>query len=190
MMIYLNDQREFFPDHLERSKKVQKIHYDKSILKEKFTCVGIEAKLPFENLNTDFLFSYRVFPDNIMTYLTEWEFGNREMNIGDTIVQQAYIPPFQKISQKVIFGVRINEIIRQRDRVGFSYETLEGHVEMGMSTFTLEKDPCDKIIFKIQTFSRPGNLLTKIAGPFFSVPYQTYCTKKALINVKRQLEAV
>lgn len=188
MKIYFKDQAEFFSNHLEQLKQLPKIEYNRSILKEKITSVGIETRTTFENLNIDFLFSYKIFPSNIMTYFTEWAFENREMRIGDTIVQQAYIPPFHNISQKIIFGVRINEIIRQNNRVGFSYETLKGHVEMGVSTFTLEKDSNFKTIFKIHTFSQPGNLLTKIVGPFFSVPYQTYCTKKALLNIKRQLE--
>ena len=67
------------------------------------------------------------------------------------------------------------------------YETLEGHVEKGISTFTIEKLE-DKLIFKIQTFSAPGNFLTKLLGPVFSVPYQSYCTGNALENVERQID--
>lgn len=111
----------------------------------------------------------------------------RKMKIGDTIAQQVYIPPSRTFSQKIIFGVRINEIIEQADKKGFSYETLEGHVEKGVSTFTVERLD-NKIVFKVQTYSTPGNILTKILGPIFSVPYQTFCTKTALKNVKRQLE--
>ena len=109
------------------------------------------------------------------------------MKIGDTIAQQVYIPPTKVFSQKIIFGVRINQIIDQTNRKGFSYETLEGHVEKGISTFTLEQVN-NIITFNIQTFSTPGNILTKLLGPVFSVPYQTFCTKNALENVKRQLE--
>jgi uncharacterized protein (UPF0548 family) len=109
------------------------------------------------------------------------------MKAGDTIVQQVYLPPIQSFSQKIIFGVRISEIIDSDDRKGFSYETLEGHVEKGISIFTIEKLN-DKPIFKIQTFSKPGNLLTRLMGPIFSIPYQKYCTKAALKNVKRQIE--
>jgi uncharacterized protein (UPF0548 family) len=59
---------------------------------------------------------------------------------------------------------------------------------MGESTFTIEKSGESKLFFKIHTFSKPGNFLTKLVGPFFSIPYQSYCTKKALENVKRQIE--
>ena len=138
-------------------------------------------------MNLDFLFDYKIFPDNIMTYKTQWADENRKMKIGDTIAQQVYIPPTKIFSQKNIFGVRINEIINQVHKKGFSYETLEGHVEKGVSTFTVEQLN-DNIIFKVQTFSSPGNILTKILGPVFSIPYQTFCTKSALNNVKSQLE--
>ena len=61
-------------------------------------------------------------------------------------------------------------------------------MERGISTFTIERLE-DRVIFKIRTFSTPGNILTRLVGPIFSVPYQAYCTKAALERVKRQVEA-
>ena len=80
-------------------------------------------------------------------------------------------------------------MINQPDRKGFSYETLEGHAEKGISTFTVEQSG-NKILFKIQTYSTPGNFFTKLAGPVFSIPYQSFCTGAALRHVKRQLDAL
>ena len=161
--------------------------YDKSRLTDNISTIDIETTKNLDQLNLDFLFDYQIFPDNIMTFKNEWRDQRRKMKIGDTIAQQVYIPPTRTFSQKIIFGVRINEIIDQADKKGFSYETLEGHVEKGVSTFTVEQ--LDNIIvFKIQTYSTPGNILTKLLGPVFSVPYQTFCTKTALKNVKQQLE--
>jgi hypothetical protein len=161
--------------------------YDKSQLKDKISTIDIETTKKLDQLNLNFLFDYQIFPDNIMTFKNEWTDQSRKMKIGDTIAQQVYIPPTRTFSQKIIFGVRINEIIDQADKKGFSYESLEGHVEKGVSTFTVEQLD-NKIVFKIQTYSTPGNILTKLLGPIFSVPYQTFCTKTALKNVKRQLE--
>jgi uncharacterized protein (UPF0548 family) len=138
-------------------------------------------------LQLDFLFDYKVFPSNILSFYPQWINEGRRRKINDTIVQQVFIPPINNFSQKIIFGVRINEIINDPNKKGFSYETLEGHVEKGVSTFTLEQVQ-DRIIFNIQTFSKPGNLLTQMLGPIFSLPYQAFCTKAALKNVKRQLE--
>jgi hypothetical protein len=139
-------------------------------------------------LDLSFLWNYHIFPKSIMAFLTEWNYKKRQMQIGDTILQQAFFPPLGWLSQKLLFGVRINNIINEPNKKGFSYETLKGHAEMGESTFTIEKSGESKLFFKIHTFSKPGNFLTKLVGPFFSIPYQSYCTKKALENVKRQIE--
>lgn len=77
--------------------------------------------------------------------------------------------------------------LTKQTKKGFSYETLEGHVEKGISTFTVEQ-LVNKIVFKVQTYSTPGNTWVNLLGPVFSIPYQTFCTKTALKNVKRQLE--
>jgi len=187
MKIYLTDQKNNFKKHLDFLKTKLVMNYDKSKLTEKNTTIAINTTKKIDELNLDFLFDYQIFPDNIMTFKTQWTDENRIIKIGDTIAQQVYIPPTKIFSQKIIFGVRINEIIDQADRKGFSYETLEGHVEKGVSTFTVEQFD-NKIFFKVQTYSTPENILTKILGPIFSVPYQTFCTKTALNNVKRQLE--
>ena len=125
-----------------------------------------------------------------MTHQTQWQFEGRNMRPGDTIVQQVYIPPIKNVPLKLIFGVRIHSIIREAERIGFSYETLEGHVERGLSTFTIEQTRERKLIFKIHTFSEPGNIASKLLAPVFALPYQAYCTREALKNVQRQLQKV
>jgi hypothetical protein len=187
MKIYLTDQKNKFKQHLDFLKTKNVMTYDKTRLTEKITTIEIKTTKKIDQLNLETLFDYQIFPDNIMTSKNQWTDENRKMRIGDTIAQQVYIPPTKTFSQKIIFGVRINEIIDQGDKKGFSYETLEGHVEKGISTFTVEQLD-DKLIFKIMTYSAPGNILTKLLGPIFSVPYQTFCTKTALDNVKRKLE--
>ncbi len=155
--------------------------YDLTRLKERVST--IELATNFEEHDQSVLFNYHIFPNRIMTFLTEWGNENREIRTGDTIVQQVYIPPFMNFSQKIIFGVRIKELINEPNRIGFSYETLEGHVERGISTFTVELVN-NRTIFKIHTFSTPGNTLSKLLGPIFSRPYQTYCTNSALRNFR------
>lgn len=161
--------------------------FDKTKLKEKTTKIDIKTERTLGQLNLDFLFDYKIFPSSIMTFMTQWGKEQRKMKIGDTILQQVFIPPTKTFSQKIVFGVRINDIIDETERKGFSYETIEGHVEKGESTFTIENIN-GGLIFKIKTFSEPGNLLTKLVGPIFTVPYQTYCTRTALENVKKQIE--
>lgn len=160
--------------------------YEQKDLKEKITSIDLDCTRKISELDLDFLFQYHIFPNYIMSFLCLWETENRSMQVGDTILQQVYLPPIKNFSQKVIFGVRICKIIDEENIKGFSYETLEGHVEKGISTFTIEVFE-NKLIFKIHTFSSPGNFLTKLLGPIISVPYQTFCTKKALNNVKNTI---
>lgn len=187
MKIYLKNQFANFKKHLDCLKTIQVMKYEKSQLTEKTTSIDLKTTKKLEQINLDFLFDYQIFPNNIMKFKTQWADEKRIMKVGDTIVQQVYIPPTKIFSQKIIFGVRINEIINQAGKKGFSYETLEGHVEKGISTFTVEQIN-NKLIFKVHTYSTPGNILTKLLGPIFSIPYQTYCTKKVLKTVKKQIE--
>jgi len=189
MKVYLTDQSKYFPQHLEFFKRQPVMLYSKSKMKEKTTVISIAGTTGAQNLNTQFFFDYKIFPGNIMSYWTQWNAEGRQMQIGDTIVQQVFIPPFRHLSQKIILAVRINEIIREPTKIGFSYETLEGHVEKGISIFSIEETKEQRTIFKVHTFSKPGNLISKLVAPIFSIPYQAFCTRQGLRNVKRQLES-
>jgi len=187
MKIYLTDQADNFEGLLKQLTTKATMTFDKTKLKEKTTTIDIKTEKTLGQIDLDFLFDYKIFPSNIMTFTTQWGREKRKMKIGDTILQQAFIPPTKTFSQKIVFGVRINNMIDESDRKGFSYVTIEGHVEKGESTFIIEQGDSG-LIFKIKTFSEPGNLLTKLVGPIFTVPYQTYCTRTALENVKKQIE--
>jgi hypothetical protein len=187
MKIYLTDQADNFDRLLTQLMTKPTMTFDKTKLKEKTTTIDIKTGRTLGQLDLDFLFAYKIFPSRIMTFMTQWGKEDRKMKIGDTILQQVFIPPTKRFSQKIVFGVRVNSIIDETDEKGFSYVTVDGHVERGESTFTIENSN-GGLIFKIKTFSEPGNLLTKIVGPIFAVPYQTYCTLTALENVKKQIE--
>lgn len=189
MKVFLSDQTKKLPKLLSVFKKAVVMPYDKKQLKEKVTVIDIPNKYEIEELDLNFFFDYKIFPENIISAYCQWNDENRSMQVGDTIVQQAFIPPNKVLSQKIVFAVRVLQVIKEPDRVGYSYETLEGHVEKGLSTFIIEKLN-SKLIFKIHTFSKPGSFLTKLVGPIFSVPYQTYCTKKCLSNVRKKITAI
>lgn len=187
MRIFLSDQKDNLKEHLEYFKECDLMSYYDNQLTNKTTTIDLHTTKTLDQLSLDFFFDYKIFPGHIMTFKTQWNDENRKMKVGDTIVQQAYIPPIKSLSQKIIFGVRINMIIDQKNKKGFSYRTLVGHVEKGVSLFTIE-ELNNKLIFRIETWSKPGNILTRLVGPIFSIPYQTYCTKQALNNVKMQIE--
>lgn len=187
MKIYLRNQAYRWEKHLDFFKTQPVMAFDKTRLTEKITTIALDIAEPIHRLHLDFLFDYHIFPGHIMRFYTQWKAENRNMQPGDTIVQQAHIPPVPVLSQKIIMAVRISGIIDEEHRKGFSYETVEGHVEKGISTFTVENIN-GQLQFKIHTFSTPGHWISKLAGPVFSVPYQAYCTRSALKYVKRQTE--
>jgi len=87
MHIYLRDQTKQLPKHLAQLRKMPVINYDKHQLKEKETIIEIDTSKEFHEIDLNFLFDYKIFPDNIMTSLTQWRYENRDLKIGDTIVQ-------------------------------------------------------------------------------------------------------
>ena len=187
MKIFLTDQTKNLPKELEYFKKQAVKKYDTSKLIEKTTITSINCTKNLRDLPLDSFFNYEIFPLNILNHLTQWKYENRKIKVGDTIVQQVFIPPIRSFSQKIIFAVRICQVFNELTKVGFSYETVKGHIETGISTFTIEKDGSTNPVFKIHTFSAPGNILTKI-GSVFSIPYQTFCTHQALKEVKNRIE--
>lgn len=184
MEIFLTNQNHRFPKHLEVLKKASVMDYDRSLLKEKVTRFPLMIT---EMPDPEPLFDYQIFPERIISAFSEWKHGNRPMQVGDTIIQQAFLPPLKSCSLKMIFGVRICEIIREENKIGFSYETLKGHVECGISTFVLERIN-GRIFFSIHTFSKPGNFLSRLFSFVFTLPYQAYCTRAAGKNVQNHLK--
>jgi hypothetical protein len=187
MNIYLSSQEKHFDRLLEKLMRESVMRYQKESLKEQITTIRIHTPRSIADLDLSFFFNYTIFPTSILIAKAQWEVENRLIRVGDTILQQVFLPPFKTFSQKVIFGVRVNRIINETQRRGFSYETLEGHVERGESTFVIEQDH-DQIIFKILTYSQPANAFIKTFASWAALPYQRYCTRMALENVRRQIQ--
>lgn len=181
MQIFLTNQQSRFHRFLEQFRTTPVMPYDLKQLKEKSTAIPVGITSPEAGFQV--LLGYRIFPPSIMSHYTQWAAEGRTMQPGDVIVQQICLPPFPGFSMKILAGVRIREIIREPDRVGFSYETLQGHAERGISTFTLEKTK-EGVVFRIHTFSEAPGAFQRFLAPLFASPYQDYCTRKALQHVQ------
>lgn len=186
MKWYLRDHTSHLPVLLEQFKQRHVQPYTLTLLEEKVTRIPLNASLPLPETLPECLRNYRIFPEYIMRACTQWDMENRELQTGDTIVQQVRFPASRLISVKLVFGVRICEIIDTPDRKGFSYETLTGHAENGKSTFVLERRN-NQLYFCIHTWSAPGNRLTRFTKWFLTRPFQSYCTRAALTHVAGQL---
>ncbi|MGC4021862.1 MAG: hypothetical protein QM734_07895 [Cyclobacteriaceae bacterium] len=116
MKLFLTDQADRFPTLLTQLIGKPTMTFDKARLTEKTSTIDISADQNLRQTNLDFLFDYEVFPSDIMTFKTQWGQEKRKMKIGDTILQQATIPPIKVLSQKIVFGVRINSIIDEDEK--------------------------------------------------------------------------
>lgn len=151
---------------------------------ERRSTIGLGCPGPIRQWRTGFLFDYEVFPPWIMRFDAEWKKAGRKMATGDLIIQRALMPPIG-FGLCLEFAVRIREIFDQLDRLGFSYETLEGHAEGGVSEFSFcERD--GGIQFEIHTLSGRGNWLARAAKDVATLPYQAWCTQRALKAVARR----
>ena len=180
MKLFLLDQQK----RLERFFPVFKplaMSYDAhTVLREKVTSLVVTGAKVTDLTKCDlgFLFDYIVFPPDIMKFATEWKQQGRAMQKGDIIIQQASVPPLP-LSLKMVFAVRIVDMFRTPTKIGFSYGTLRGHAEMGISEFYFSIQ--DGVLrANIHTYSAPGALLTRMVAPFITLPYQQYCTNRAL----------
>ena len=187
MHLYISDQSETLETHLHHFQFAPVIKYDISRLKEKKNHVSVPCNKELKHLSFRFLFDYKIFPENILSAYTQWRHEGRTMQNGDTIVQQIYFPPTKTISQKIIAAVRIKEVLIEENVMGFSYETVQGHIEKGISSFLIEKTS-GRLNFTIHTHSSSNNLILDLLSPVFSSPYQDYCTKKALHHMMKVFE--
>jgi len=152
-------------------------------LPERTSSIGLGVPGPISHWNTSFLFDYQVFPPRIMRFEAEWNRAGRGMAVGDVIVQRALFPPIGW-GLCLQFAVRITRVILEEGKLGFAYETLDGHAESGVSEFYFE-ERADGLHFTIHTFSRPAHWTSQLVRYFFTQPYQAWCTRQALRNVRR-----
>ena len=148
---------------------------DAEVLPERITARQVLLTRPVHDLTAcdlDFLFRYEIFPPQILVFAAEWESAGRSMLVGDVIVQQANVLPLPG-SIKAIFGVRVINITRSATYVGFEYGTLQGHAERGVAefAFVLRRD---ELFAVVRSHSEPGTWLSRMAAPFWTVPYQQY----------------
>lgn len=131
-----------------------------------------------------FLFRYEIFPPSLLRFFGEWQLEGRDMRAGDTIVQQAHVPP--GLGFRLLFGVRMLTVFRDALRAGFSYGTLEGHPETGVNEFSLSVAE-GFLTARVRTLAAPGLALSRALGPFFTKPFVAFCNRQALARMVTQV---
>lgn len=186
MKFFLKNQEPVLHEYLEEFKALPFSFESTEGIKEKLfktrVCSGVQDLRVFD---FSFLFHYFIFPPHILNFYGEWQCDNREMQVGDTIVLQAKIPPI-KACIKLVFGVRVLSITFEKEKVGFSYGTLVGHPEVGVNEFFFSLEKGD-IFASVHTTAGPGLLLSKVMAPVFTKPYVNYCNSQALLRMKKSI---
>jgi uncharacterized protein (UPF0548 family) len=167
---------------LEEAKMLSRNFIDERSLPERSASIALGVSGPIERWITGFIFDYAIFPTRIMRFDAEWVRGARKMAVGDVILQRAVVPPIG-FGFCLEFAVRISALISEPRRLGFAYETLSGHAEKGVSEFYFE-ERAGALFFTIHTFSSPGHWSSRIASQMVTIPYQAWCTRRALQYVK------
>ena len=129
-----------------------------------------------------FLFRYQIFPSQILSFFGEWQLYNRNMQVGDIIIQQVKIPPLP-LSVKLIFGVKVLSVYQHKNKVGFSYGTLKGHPETGINEFSFFIQE-DSLFAEVHTIAKPGLFLSRSLASIFTRPYVNFCNRRALQIMK------
>jgi uncharacterized protein (UPF0548 family) len=99
---------------------------------------------------------------------------------GATVIQRVLLGPLA-----MEMGVRVVEVFDENPnlpRVGFTYATLAGHSERGLATFSIHEEE-DCFVFKIESWSRPGNFLAVLGLPIARLVQQRF-TREALSHFR------
>lgn len=168
---------------IDKAKLLEKNFFDYSNFPEQRTTSLLPQFKSVREIDATPLFSYQVFPKTILDFKSQWGEEKRDMKTGDIIVQRIFMPPLG-YGICLEFAVKIKEIVLEKNKIGFSYETLEGHPEGGVSEFYFEETD-NQVSFTIHTFSCPSHWSSRITKNLFTLPYQKWCTNKAIENVVR-----
>lgn len=106
---------------------------------------------------------YRIFPPQLAQRVVK----RAPVQVGD-VVGLCY-PLFLGI--RVFIASRVIDVFDGPSetgwRSGFTYRTLEGHIELGEETFCVEKDAkTGAVVVSLNAWSRPGHLLVRLGYPY------------------------
>jgi uncharacterized protein (UPF0548 family) len=106
----------------------------------------------------DRLLRYDIFPPRLMRS-TVCTVDGRVAGSA-TIVQRVRLPPGVRLEA----AVRVVDVWRSGEEVGFRYVTLAGHPERGEESFAVRRDAAG-VAFLVRGRSQPGTLATRLLRP-------------------------
>ncbi len=106
---------------------------------------------------------YRIFPPHLVDRVLK----RTPMQVGDTVGLSYRLAP----GIRLFFASRVIDVFETTQanayRSGFTYRTLQGHIEFGEETFAVEKDmTTGAVTASLTAWSRPGHWLTRLGYPY------------------------
>jgi uncharacterized protein (UPF0548 family) len=103
------------------------------------------------------LFRNRFFPPHVLTFYADFTEQDREMRIGDRIIQR--IPILPNVLELITMN-RVTDMFFEPDRRGFTYFTTVYHVEIGEWTAGVVRKKTGQIALMVHTISKvdPGRV--------------------------------
>ena len=104
----------------------------------------------------DLLMRFRFYPKEVMSHASDFDLYERWAEVGDRIVQRIHLLQF--LGRPILDAVTMTEItsvIKEPHRCGFTYATVETHVEQGEWSVLLNWRSNGDIVIRIEAISRP-----------------------------------
>lgn len=102
------------------------------------------------------LMRYQFYPTDILNHVSDFDLYERPIRVGDRIVQRIHV--FQLFGRSVLDAITMTEVtdvITGPRRCGFTYATVDTHIEQGEWTAMLEWKNSGDVILSIDAISRP-----------------------------------
>ena len=130
---------------------------------------------------------FEIFPPSLMTALVDSP--GAKVATGATILIGVFMGPLRLRMADRVLDVSEGEDEKEKWS-GFTYGTLEGHVEKGIETFRVVLDKASgKVTFFMEAWSKPGHWLVCLSYPWARM-MQKKAGREAVRFMKDRLEAM
>ena len=106
--------------------------------------------------SADKLMRYHFYPKDVMSHASDFDLYERWAEVGDRIVQRIHLVKlFDRAILDVVTMTEVVAVIKEPRRYGFTYATVETHVEQGEWSVLVEWQENGDVLLCTKAISRP-----------------------------------
>ncbi len=106
--------------------------------------------------SADRIMRYRFYPKDVMSHFSDFDLYERWVEVGDRIVQRIHlVKMFGRPILDAVTMTEVVEVINEPRRCGFTYATVERHVEQGEWSVLVEWQENGDVRLHAKAISRP-----------------------------------